>query len=175
MGGVASQARRWLLAALVLLLAALFARVPDLDLDLRGWLHHRSILTHSLLPPALVLLLRDPRRRAMGAGALVGTAAHLAADATSSPVGFALVWTPWPFRESLGDWSPVWLGANALLGFALAARLSRREFGPVSGAVVAGAAALATAVMGAGLVEAAAIAVLCLAGLIIAHLAARLG
>lgn len=150
-------------AALILVMSCVFARLPDIDQHLRALLHHRSILTHSILPPLLLLALRDERRRALAAGALAGTATHLAADAAGPAVGYGQVWTPWPVTASLGGLSPLWLAGNAALGFGLALLNAERALGAprrLAAAAVGGAAGAAALVGDAGVVEAAAAAAL---------------
>jgi hypothetical protein len=76
--------------------AYLFLWVPDIDLVLIGLLHHRSIVTHSLLPGLLFLLLGRSLGAAPVAGALVGLSVHLTSDMLSPMVGFAQIWLPAP-------------------------------------------------------------------------------
>ncbi|WP_374448474.1 hypothetical protein [Stella sp.] len=97
------------LLALVLIHAGI--AIPDTDqwLPLLG---HRSIVTHSMLLPAVVVL-----RWAMVGGLLAGgVAIHLAADLLSRQwVGYALV--KLPVAGSLGaTGSQLFLAANALVG-----------------------------------------------------------
>lgn len=97
------------LLAVVLIYAG--TTIPDTDqwLPLLG---HRSIVTHSLLVPGLVLL-RWPMVGGMLAG---GFAIHLAADLLSRKwVGYALV--KLPLAGSLGaTGSQLFLATNVLLG-----------------------------------------------------------
>lgn len=100
-------------ATVVLALVLIHAgtTIPDTDqwLPLLG---HRSIVTHSMLIPALVVL-----RWAMVGGMLAGGfAIHLAADLLSRKwVGYALV--KLPVAGSLGaTGSQLFLAVNALLG-----------------------------------------------------------
>lgn len=92
---------------------------PDTDLILLPILHHRSIVTHSIIIPALVLLRRNQAVRFGAAGFILGESVHLAADVLSFPRGFAMVWLPWPIKFPLGFFSPLWLAANALVGLVL--------------------------------------------------------
>jgi membrane-bound metal-dependent hydrolase YbcI (DUF457 family) len=94
--------------------AALFLAAPDIDLLALRLLHHRSILTHSVLLPLLVLWFLPGLGPAAAAGAFLGVAIHLAADLLSPARGFGRVWLPEPFQVSLGGWSPLWLMLNAL-------------------------------------------------------------
>ena len=102
-----------------------FLRVPDLDLALLGVLHHRSIVTHSVLIPFLVLAIRRRAGAPLAVGAMVGTSVHLACDMLSPMQGFAQIWLPAPVKMPLGallSW--IWLGANAALGFVIALRIA---------------------------------------------------
>lgn len=125
----------WLAAAVYI-----FLWVPDLDLVFLDFLHHRSIITHSVLP-ALVLLRMDPRTRAAPmAGALVGIGVHLSCDLLSPMIGYGQIWLPEPFQIPLGSLSYLWLGGNAILAFVWARRLSREAFPPrIAPGVFAGA------------------------------------
>ena len=94
--------------------AAVFVAAPDIDHMALRILHHRSILTHSVLLPLLVLWLVPELGPAAASGAALGVAVHLAADLLSPSRGFGRIWLPEPFRVSLGGWSPLWLMLNAL-------------------------------------------------------------
>ncbi|WP_210529160.1 hypothetical protein [Rubellimicrobium arenae] len=94
--------------------AAVFVAAPDIDLLALRLLHHRSILTHSVLLPFLVLWLLPGLGPAGAAGAFLGVAVHLAADLLSPARGFGQIWLPEPFQVSLGRWSPLWIMLNAL-------------------------------------------------------------
>jgi len=117
--------------------AYVFLWVPDIDLIFIGILHHRSIITHSLLPGLLFLLVGRSLGAAPVAGALVGLSVHLACDMLSPMVGYAQIWLPAPYKTPLGPISYVWLGANALLGFMAASFIARIAFGRFALAVVA--------------------------------------
>lgn len=123
--------------ALFIGFAYLFLWVPDIDLVLIGLLHHRSIVTHSLLPGLLFLLLGRSLGAAPVAGALVGLSVHLTSDMLSPMVGFAQIWLPAPYTASLGPFSYLWLGANALLGFMAASFIARIAYRRFALAVVA--------------------------------------
>ena len=83
--------------------------LPDVD-QILPLLDHRDALTHSLLP-ALALW----RWRAVAAGLALGLALHMAADVfPEGMVGYATV--KLPFAGSLGGWSYLLLGANAIGG-----------------------------------------------------------
>lgn len=99
--------------------------LPDVDLLALPILHHRSIITHSILIPFLLSLTAKNRMSVMTiAGIYGGVAIHLAADALSSPVGFGMVWLPWPIKTALGPLSPVWLVTNAAVSVWLMLRLT---------------------------------------------------
>lgn len=79
---------------------------------------HRSALTQSLLP--LLPLLARPALRPVGAG----LGLHLAADCfPRAMTGYATV--KLPLAGSIGGWSYLWLGANAVGCTALGALLLR--------------------------------------------------
>ncbi|TNC70356.1 hypothetical protein [Rubellimicrobium roseum] len=91
-----------------------FLPAPDVDLWMLRLLHHRSILTHSVLLPCLVLWFLPELGPAAAAGAALGVAVHMAADMLSPARGFGRIWLPEPFQVSLGGWSHLWLLVNAL-------------------------------------------------------------
>lgn len=116
--------------------ACLFLAVPDVDLLLLSLLHHRSILTHSVLPAAVPFLLRRRIGLAPTAGALIGLSVHLLCDALSPAVGFGQVWLPAPVKAPLGALSPLWLAGNAGLCFVLALAICRRLMPGLAGPVM---------------------------------------
>ncbi|TNC49885.1 hypothetical protein FHG66_10255 [Rubellimicrobium rubrum] len=93
---------------------AVFLAAPDIDLMLLRLLHHRSILTHSVLLPFLVLWFLPALGPAAAAGAFLGVAIHLSADLLSPARGYGQIYLPEPFQVGLGGWSHVWLLLNAL-------------------------------------------------------------
>jgi hypothetical protein len=103
--------------------AAVFLPAPDLDLWAIRLLHHRSILTHSVLLPLLVLWLLPELGPAAVSGAFLGVAVHMAADLLSPSHGFGRIWWPEPFQVSLGRWSALWLMGNALAASWLAVEM----------------------------------------------------
>lgn len=113
---------------LIVLCAYLFLWVPDLDFALLPLLHHRSIITHSILPGLLFLILGRRFGSAPAAGALIGLSVHLACDLLSPMVGYAQIWLPAPIKMPLGPVSYIWLAANAVVGFALASLIAARAF-----------------------------------------------
>lgn len=115
---------------LMMLMAWIFLGVPDIDLALMPILHHRSIITHSILPALVFLVLGRSLGAAPIAGALIGISVHLACDMLSPMVGFAQIWLPQPFLIPLGPLSYLWLGANALVGYVLALRLAMASLHP---------------------------------------------
>lgn len=99
--------------------------IPDLDLLAIPILHHRSIITHSVLIPFLLGKFGGNRfSHLIVSGMYGGIAIHLSADALSAASGFGMVWFPWPIKEALGAASPVWLVINAGLGIWLMIRLA---------------------------------------------------
>lgn len=115
-------------ALLFLVFAYLFLWVPDLDLALMGILHHRSIVTHSLLPGLLFLVVGRSLGASPVAGALIGLSVHLTCDLLSPMIGYGQVWLPAPDKRPLGAVSYLWLGANAYLGFMVASLIARLAF-----------------------------------------------
>lgn len=97
-----------------------FLAAPDVDLLLLRLLHHRSILTHSVLLPCLVWWWGRELGPAAVAGAFLGVAVHLSADLLSPARGYGAIWLPEPVQVSLGGWSHLWIAANALLAAFLA-------------------------------------------------------
>ncbi|WP_143595768.1 hypothetical protein [Tropicibacter naphthalenivorans] len=104
----------------MILMAWIFLGVPDFDLALLPILHHRSIVTHSILPPLLFLLVARRLGAAPIAGAMIGTSVHLTCDLLSPMVGFAQIWLPAPIKAPLGPLSYLWLLGNALVGYVVA-------------------------------------------------------
>lgn len=128
-GAVALSGRHALTALWRMVLIAGFAMVflpfPDLDQQAMWLLHHRSILTHSILPGLLLAIIGGRIGAAPVAGALLGLSVHLACDALSRPVGYGQIWLPAPWKIPLGDWSPLWLWGNALLSYLMALTIAR--------------------------------------------------
>ncbi len=101
---------------------------PDLDLKAIGLLHHRSILTHSLLLPLLLMPLHKTVFIHCIVGLCIGISIHLSADALSPMKGFALIYLPEPLKVSIGGWqSLTWLLTNSVIGGLLAAYLMKSE------------------------------------------------
>ncbi|PSU33504.1 hypothetical protein [Photobacterium lutimaris] len=98
---------------------------PDIDKHLMSLLHHRSVVTHSVLLPLLVMVLvRSNYAKPIAAGLSAGISIHLAADALSPMSGYFQIYLPAPFKASIGATeSFVWLGLNAIAGYFLALRL----------------------------------------------------
>ncbi|WP_010433266.1 hypothetical protein [Vibrio cyclitrophicus] len=88
--------------------------LPDVDLVLMSILHHRSMLTHSVILPMFLLFHKSSRP--LVAGLCIGVSIHLLADILSPMRGFALIYIPF-IKKSIGDWqSIVWMVGNALVG-----------------------------------------------------------
>lgn len=115
--------------ATIIAAAYVFLWVPDIDHAFITWLHHRSIITHSILPCVVFLALRNFWGREITAGALLGVSVHLSADTLSPAIGFGQIWLPYPVKMGLGPLSHVWLIANSLIGMIWALRLFQRSFG----------------------------------------------
>lgn len=125
--GILAEVSRTMLGRLAWIMAAVWAFlwIPDLDLAWLSVLHHRSILTHSILPALLLFGVRRWAGMAPVAGAMVGISVHLACDMLSPMRGFAQIWLPAPVKMPLGaGMSWLWLGGNAVIGFALALRIA---------------------------------------------------
>lgn len=108
--------KNWRELTLMLVFGYLGLGFPDIDREFLSILHHRSILTHSILLPAIVLLGTSAPVRFGACGFTLGIAIHLSADVMSSPTGFGMIWLPWPAKFTLGALSPVWMAANAIVG-----------------------------------------------------------
>jgi hypothetical protein len=109
-------------------MAYVFLWVPDIDLIFIGVLHHRSIITHSILPAVLLLLLGRRAGAAPLAGAMIGLAVHLSCDLLSPAVGFGQIWLPAPIKAPIGPLTYPWLFANALSAFWIARWLAMKAF-----------------------------------------------
>lgn len=101
---------------------------PDVDQLLAPLIGHRSILTHSVLAPLLLLTVWRHRVTAPTvAWFSFGIATHLLADLFPRAwVGFALVQLPLGLGN-LGSLSPLWIGGNALAALWLCEWLLRHE------------------------------------------------
>jgi hypothetical protein len=99
--------------------------LPNLDLLALPILHHRLILTYSILIPWLLNRFLKNRISELGiAGLYVGIAVHLSADCLSSLVGFGMIWLPWPLKIPMGGASPSWNLVNTLLGIWFALKIA---------------------------------------------------
>ncbi|MGR5065702.1 hypothetical protein [Photobacterium sp. DNB22_13_2] len=114
---------------LLLVVFALFLYLglfwPDVDKQLMSLLHHRSILTHSVLLPLLMLLiLRSNYAKPIAAGLCAGISIHLAANVISPMGSYSQIYLPAPLSSSIGATeSLVWLTLNAIVGYFLALKL----------------------------------------------------
>ena len=89
--------------------------IPDTDLLIQSILHHRSILTHSIL---IVLISNRYFHKSFVQGLSIGIGCHLLSDSTSSMTGFALIYLP-IVKSSIGaipSW--IWIFGNSILCFA---------------------------------------------------------
>ncbi|MCL7464100.1 hypothetical protein [Phaeovulum sp. NW3] len=101
---------------------SLLTWVPDVDQWFVEILHHRSIITHSILLPLVVMLILPPRYRLAAAITFSAIGIHLSADLLSPSVAYGAIWLPEPFKMSIGVFSKPWIALNA--GFAFFFRLS---------------------------------------------------
>lgn len=98
---------------------------PDLDLLALPFLHHRSIITHSLLLPFIVekVISRYFHGKFpvnfgyLASGLYAGFGFHLIADILSPAVGFGAIWFPWPVKFNIGLFTYPWLIINGLYAF----------------------------------------------------------
>ena len=127
-GAIALQGRHASTVVMRLLLMAgfalLFLPLPDLDHQVMWLLHHRSVVTHSVLPALLLALLGGRLGAAPVAGGLIGISVHLACDALSPPIGYGQVWWPAPWKVGFGGWSQYWLLGNAALSYLMAVSIA---------------------------------------------------
>ena len=88
--------------------------IPDIDLLLLSILHHRSIITHSIL---IVLISNRFFSKSFVQGLSIGIGCHLLLDSTSSMTGFALIYIPF-IKSSIGALpSLIWILGNSILCF----------------------------------------------------------
>ncbi len=111
-----SEVVRLVLAATT---AFIFLPLPDTDFIFLPILHHRSIITHSLLFGFVFLFLGKNTGAAPLAGAMLGLSVHLACDLLSPAIGFGQIWLPYPIKIGLGIFSYIWLAINCAIGFAI--------------------------------------------------------
>jgi hypothetical protein len=102
-------------AAAMLLACVGGTTLPDIDFTL--WLAHRSALTHSVVP--IALLACRSGGRAILPGVAIGIGIHLAADCFPNAMrGYATI--KLPLAGSIGrEASYAWLAANALAAMAI--------------------------------------------------------
>jgi len=111
--------------------------LPDIDLILLPLLHHRSIITHSILIPWLMTrYARDHVPLEVIAGIYCGVAIHLSADVLSPAVGFGQIWLPWPIKINIGVLSPLWVAGMAFLALRFALSLCGIAIGRLIGIAV---------------------------------------
>lgn len=111
-----------LTATLIFFSVQLLTWLPDIDRWAVEVLHHRSILTHSILLP-LLFWFAVPKTLSMVASVLFAAfGVHLSADILAPSVGYGAIWLPAPFKMNLGEASKIWLLVNAVAAFAMALR-----------------------------------------------------
>lgn len=96
--------------------------IPDIDQMLIEVLHHRSIITHSILFPLLLLLVPRGSLRWLSAALFSAVGIHLSADLLSPSIGYGAIWLPAPIKLSLGELSKVWILVNIIAAFYLSYR-----------------------------------------------------
>tara|TARA_B100000768_G_scaffold170487_1_gene176922 strand:+ start:23 stop:991 length:969 start_codon:yes stop_codon:yes gene_type:complete len=94
--------------------------LPDIDLMLLSILHHRSIITHSILIPFLLTFLFVGKLSWVPSLFYTAVGIHLGADLLSPSVGFGAIWFPEPIKFSLGEMSKIWILINIVGAFFLA-------------------------------------------------------
>lgn len=105
--------------------------LPDLDLLLMSILHHRSIITHSILIP---LLLKRWLPDAVFAGLMAGVSIHLWADSLSTTIGFAQIYLPLVKTGIGGVATFIWIILNSLAGLYFAVSVYRKYLWLIIGA-----------------------------------------
>lgn len=90
---------------------------PDSDQKLMQVLHHRSIITHSVLLPLLLFSVLGGSFRWLAAPLFSAVGIHLSADLLSPSIGYGAIWLPAPIKLSLGEFSKVWILTNIFLAF----------------------------------------------------------
>lgn len=113
-----------LLATIIGLYTAIYLLtwIPDIDQLLLQVLHHRSIITHSILLPLLLLLVTGSSLRWLSASLFSAIGIHLSADLLSPSIGYGAIWLPAPMKLSLGEMSKVWILVNIIAAFYLSYR-----------------------------------------------------
>jgi len=113
-----------LLATIIGLYTAIYLLtwIPDIDQLLLQVLHHRSIITHSILLPLLLLLVTGSSLRWLSASLFSAIGIHLSADLLSPSIGYGAIWLPAPMKLSLGEMSKIWLLVNIIAAFYLSYR-----------------------------------------------------
>lgn len=91
--------------------------LPDIDHWFVGILHHRSIVTHSILLPTIVWMALPKRMSVIASVLFTAVGIHLSADVLSPSQGYGAIWLPEPFKLNLGEFSKVWLVVNAVMAF----------------------------------------------------------
>lgn len=98
--------------------------LPDVDQMFQSLLHHRSILTHSVIIP---FLFRKHMPRSFYVGMMAGIAVHLLADSLSVSTGYSLIYLP-IITVSIGPFlSLAWILANVVIAVHLAKKSTNRR------------------------------------------------
>ena len=102
--------------------------IPDLDQWLMPLLHHRSIITHSILLPLLIMLFIRPQYRHFVAFLYAAVGIHLSADILSPSIGYGAIWLPEPFKMSIGIFSKPWIALNTTVALIIAFKLASAKY-----------------------------------------------
>lgn len=94
--------------------------LPDIDHWFVSTLHHRSMLTHSILMPVILFIALPKSMSVIASVLFTAVGIHLSADVISSSQGYGAIWLPEPFKLNLGELSKVWLIVNAVMAFGFA-------------------------------------------------------
>ena len=106
---------------------------PDIDQGFQGLLGHRSIITHSILLPYLLLYYFIKKKsnpnvliKIFIIGIFLGIGLHLSADLhPKSFKGYALI--KLPGNIDVGGLSPIWIAVNAAAGLYFAGLLLNKN------------------------------------------------
>lgn len=120
------------------ILAMLFIFLPDIDLEI-PLLHHRSMVTHSVLIPYLLMRYKKFKiPDVVILALLLGFAIHMSADLTpKSWKGYALIYVPIikiSLFGALGSY--LWLAANVVACFYLFKKIMNEEYNAITNKIL---------------------------------------